>query len=59
MRELLIATLGVVIPLWLLVMAVLIMIGFAARPEECARPLVRLEYAVPGFQLGCWLREVP
>lgn len=31
--------------------------GFGVNP--CDRPLARLEYVVPGFQVGCWFASVP
>lgn len=30
-----------------------------ASTDKCIRPMVRIEYIVPGYQLGCWLGEVP
>jgi hypothetical protein len=26
---------------------------------DCKKPLIRIEYVFPSYQLGCWLGQVP
>ncbi len=33
-------------------------IGEASGPK-CKKPMNRFEYVMPGFQVGCWLGQVP
>jgi hypothetical protein len=52
----------VVLLIWLVLLVPTIFYGVVDSRvswSKCNDPLVRIEYVVPGYKIGCWLGGIP
>jgi hypothetical protein len=50
----------VVFFIWAVGFPLAVFVGICASDHRrCEAPAARYEYIFPGFQLGCWLGEIP